>query len=206
MKKMLVLFLWIKGLMLFSQNNMIEMYSDKELDLPLSNYVSMPAVASFSDTIVNKFLNFESLDYDVSSSPEFFNIYDTEPSEYGISGKITQTFIFQKNIDLIGLVPLHNDFYCFILRSENLSSIKYDLWCVSKKYEALGHLCLFYGYKTRIAESDLDFIMVDSEILADQTIMWTQNDRGLIIKRKFKLGSKGQFYQTSEGVEGEYEY
>lgn len=203
---MLVLFLWIKGLMLFSQNNMIEMYSDKELDLPLSNYVSMPAVASFSDTIVNKFLNFESLDYDVSSSPEFFNIYDTEPSEYGISGKITQTFIFQKNIDLIGLVPLHNDFYCFILRSENLSSIKYDLWCVSKKYEALGHLCLFYGYKTRIAESDLDFIMVDSEILADQTIMWTQNDRGLIIKRKFKLGSKGQFYQTSEGVEGEYEY
>ena len=77
---------------------------------------------------------------------------------------------------------------------------------MSKKYEALGHLCLFYGYKTRIAESDLDFIMVDSEILADQTILWTQNDRGLIIKRKFKLGSKGQFYQTSEGVEGEYEY
>ena len=62
---MLVLFLWIKGLMLFSQNNMIEMYSDKELKLPLSNYVSMPAVASFSDTIVNKFLNFESLDYEV---------------------------------------------------------------------------------------------------------------------------------------------
>ena len=33
-----------------------------------------------------------------------------------------------------------------------------------------------------------------------------ENDRGLIIERKFKLGSKGQFYQTSEGVEGEYEY
>ncbi|MEE0085546.1 MAG: hypothetical protein UE068_15080 [Paludibacteraceae bacterium] len=207
MKKMLILFLgWLNGLMLLSQNNMIETYFDKELKLPLSNYVSMPAVASFSDTIVNKFLNLGSLDYEVSSSPEFFNIYDTEPSEYGISGKITQTFIFQKNIDLIGLVPLHDDFYCFILRSEDISSIKYDLWCVSKKYEALGHLCLFYGYKTRIAESDLDFIMVDSEILADKTILWTQNDRGLIIKRKFKLGSKGQFYQTSEGVEGEYEY
>lgn len=206
MKKMLVLFLWIKGLMLFSQNNMIEMYSDKELDLPLSNYVSMPAVASFSDTIVNKFLNFDSLDYDVSSSPEFFNIYDTEPSEYGISGKITQTFIFQKNIDLIGLVPLHNDFYCFILRSENLSSIKYDLWCMSKKYEVLDHLCLFYGYKTRIAESDLDFIMVDSEISTDKTILWTENDRGLITKIEFKLNSDGKFAQVSHTVEGEYEY
>ena len=76
MKKMLILFLvWLNGLMLLSQNNMIETYFDKELKLPLSNYVSMPAVASFSDTIVNKFLNFESLDYDVSSSPEFFNIY-----------------------------------------------------------------------------------------------------------------------------------
>lgn len=66
MKKMLVLFLWIKGLMLFSQNNMIETYFDKELNLPLSNYVSMPAVASFSDTIVNKFLNFDSLNREVS--------------------------------------------------------------------------------------------------------------------------------------------
>ena len=207
MKKMLILFLvWLNGLMLLSQNNMIETYFDKELKLPLSNYVSMPAVASFSDTIVNKFLNFESLDYDVSSSPEFYNIYNTKPREYGISGRITQTFIFQKNIDLIGLVPLHDDFYCFILRSENTSSIKYDLWCVSKKYEALGHLCLFYGYKTRIAESDLDFIMVDSEILADKTILWTENDRGLITKIEFKLNSDGKFAQVSHTVEGEYEY
>ena len=207
MKKMLILFLgWLNGLMLLSQNNMIETYFDKELNLPLSNYVSMPAVASFSDTIVNKFLNFDSMDYDVSSSPEFFNIYDTKPREYGISGKITQTFIFQKNIDLIGLVPLHKDFYCFILRSENISSIKYDLWCMSKKYEVLDHLCLFYAYKTSPAKSDLDLIMVDSEILADKTILWTQNDRGLIIKRKFEFDPEGQFYQISEEVEGEYEY
>lgn len=206
MKKMLVLFLWIKGLMLFSQNNMIEMYSDKELDLPLSNYVSMPAVASFSDTIVNKFLNLGSLDYEVSSSPEFFNIYDTEPSEYGISGKITQTFIFQKNIDLIGLVPLHNDFYCFILRSEDISSIKYDLWCMSKKYEVLDHLCLFYGYKNQPNESEIEFIMVNSEILANKTIKWTENDRGLITKIEFKLNSDGKFAQVSHTVEGEYEY
>lgn len=206
MKKMLVLFLWIKGLMLFSQNNMIEMYSDKELDLPLSNYVSMPAVASFRDTIVNKFLNFEPLDYDVSSSPEFYNIYNTKPREYGISGRITQTFIFQKNIDLIGLVPLHNDFYCFILRSENLSSIKYDLWCMSKKYEVLGHLCLFYGYKNQPNESEIEFIMVNSEISTDKTILWTENDRGLITKIEFKLNSDGKFAQVSHTVEGEYEY
>lgn len=206
MKKMLVLFLWIKGLMLFSQNNMIEMYSDKELDLPLSNYVSMPAVASFSDTIVNKFLNFEPLDYDVSSSPEFYNIYNTKPREYGISGRITQTFIFQKNIDLIGLVPLHNDFYCFILRSENISSIKYDLWCMSKKYEVLGHLCLFYGYKNQPNESEIEFIMVNSEISTDKTILWTENDRGLITKIEFKLNSDGKFSQVSHTVEGEYEY
>ena len=203
---MLVLFLWIKGLMLFSQNNMIEMYSDKELDLPLSNYVSMPAVASFRDTIVNKFLNFEPLDYDVSSSPEFYNIYNTKPREYGISGRITQTFIFQKNIDLIGLVPLHNDFYCFILRSENLSSIKYDLWCMSKKYEVLGHLCLFYGYKNQPNESEIEFIMVNSEISTDKTILWTENDRGLITKIEFKLNSDGKFAQVSHTVEGEYEY
>lgn len=203
---MLVLFLWIKGLMLFSQNNMIEMYFDKELDLPLSNYVSMPAVASFSDTIVNKFLNFEPLDYDVSSSPEFYNIYNTKPREYGISGRITQTFIFQKNIDLIGLVPFHKDFYCFILRSENISSIKYDLWCMSKKYEVLGHLCLFYGYKNQPNESEIEFIMVNSEILADKTILWTENDRGLITKIEFKLNSDGKFAQVSHTVEGEYEY
>lgn len=206
MKKMLVLFLWIKGLMLFSQNNMIEMYFDKELDLPLSNYVSMPALASFSDTIVNKFLNFDSLDYDVSSSPGFFNIYNTEPREYGISGGIVQYFIFQKNIDLIGLVPLHNDFYCFILRSENLSSIKYDLWCMSKKYEVLDHLCLFYGYKNQPNESEIEFIIVNSEILANKTIKWTENDRGLITKRKFKLNSDGKFAQVSHTVDGEYEY
>jgi hypothetical protein len=185
---------------------MIEMYSDKELDLPLSNYVSMPAVASFSDTIVNKFLNFEPLDYDVSSSPEFYNIYNTKPREYGISGRITQTFIFQKNIDLIGLVPLHNDFYCFILRSENLSSIKYDLWCMSKKYEVLGHLCLFYGYKNQPNESEIEFIMVNSEISTDKTILWTENDRGLITKIEFKLNSDGKFAQVSHTVEGEYEY
>ena len=206
MKKMLVLFLWIKGLMLFSQNNMIEMYFDKELDLPLSNYVSMPALASFSDTIVNKFLNFESLDYDVSSSPGFFNIYNTEPREYGISGEIVEYFIFQKNIDLIGLVPLHNDFYCFILRSENLSSIKYDLWCMSKKYEVLDHLCLFYGYKNQPNESEIEFIMVNSEILANKTIKWTENDRGLITKREFKLNSDGKFARVSHTVDGEYEY
>lgn len=206
MKKMLVLFLWIKGLMLFSQNNMIETYFDKELNLPLSNYVSMPAVASFSDTIVNKFLNFDSLNREVSSSPGFFNIYDTEPQEYGISGGIVQYFIFQKNIDLIGLVPLHNDFYCFILRSENLSSIKYDLWCMSKKYEVLGHLCLFYGYKNQPNESEIEFLMVNSEILANKTIKWTENDRGLITKRKFKLNSDGKFAQVSHTVEGEYEY
>ena len=203
---MLVLFLWIKGLMLFSQNNMIEMYFDKELDLPLSNYVSMPAVASFSDTIVNKFLNFDSLDYDVSSSPGFFNIYNTEPREYGISGGIVQYFIFQKNIDLIGLVPLHNDFYCFILRSENLSSIKYDLWCMSKKYEVLDHLCLFYGYKNQPNESEIEFIMVNSEISTDKTILWTENDRGLITKIEFKLNSDGKFAQVSHTVDGEYEY
>jgi hypothetical protein len=203
---MLVLFLWIKGLMLFSQNNMIEMYSDKELDLPLSNYVSMPALASFRDTIVNKFLNFDSLDYDVSSSPGFFNIYNTEPREYGISGGIVQYFIFQKNIDLIGLVPLHNDFYCFILRSENLSSIKYDLWCMSKKYEVLDHLCLFYGYKNQPNESEIEFIMVNSEISTDKTILWTENDRGLITKIEFKLNSDGKFAQVSHTVEGEYEY
>jgi hypothetical protein len=48
--------------------------------------------------------------------------------------------------------------------------------------------------------------MVDSEILADKTILWTQNDRGLIIKRKFEFDPEGQFYQISEEVEGEYEY
>lgn len=206
MKKMLVLFLWIKGLMLFSQNNMIEMYSDKELDLPLSNYVSMPAVASFSDTIVNKFLNFESLNREVSSSPGFFNIYDTEPQEYGISGRIVQYFIFQKDIDLIGLVPLHNDFYCFILRSEDINSIKYDLWCMTKKYEVLDHLCLFYGYKNQPNESEIEFIMVNSEISTDETILWTENDRGLITKIEFKLNSDGKFAQVSHTVEGEYEY
>jgi hypothetical protein len=185
---------------------MIEMYFDKELDLPLSNYVSMPAVASFSDTIVNKFLNFDSLDYDISSSPGFFNIYNTKPREYGISGRIIQYFIFQKNIDLIGLVPLHNDFYCFILRSENLSSIKYDLWCMSKKYEVLDHLCLFYGYKNQPNESEIEFIMVNSEISTDKTILWTENDRGLITKIEFKLNSDGKFAQVSHTVEGEYEY
>lgn len=69
--------------MLFSQNNAIENYFDRELKLPLSNYRSMPVVASFSDTIVNNFLNSDSLDRNISSSPEFFEIYITKPLRWG---------------------------------------------------------------------------------------------------------------------------
>lgn len=107
---------------------------------------------------------------------------------------------------MIGLVPLHNDFYCFILRSEDINSIKYDLWCMTKKYEVLDHLCLFYGYKNQPNESEIEFIMVNSEILANKTIKWTENDRGLITKIEFKLNSDGKFAQVSHTVEGEYEY
>ena len=77
---------------------------------------------------------------------------------------------------------------------------------MSKKYEVLDHLCLFYGYKNQPNESEIEFIMVNSEILANKTIKWTENDRGLITKREFKLNSDGKFAQVSHTVEGEYEY
>jgi hypothetical protein len=48
--------------------------------------------------------------------------------------------------------------------------------------------------------------MVNSEISTDKTILWTENDRGLITKIEFKLNSDGKFAQVSHTVEGEYEY
>lgn len=204
MKKKLILFFLLYSTIAFSQNGGIESYVDEELKLPLSDYFSMPVIASFSDTIVNKFLEFDSLDYDVSSSPDFFNVYSTKPKKYGIHGK--GHFIFERKIDLMGFVPLHSDFHCFILRTENLNAIKYDLWCMSKNYLVLGHLCLFYGNKEHINDDDVETKLVESEIFKDGTILWQHNNSGLIITREFILDSNGRLLQLSEKTDGEYEY
>ena len=190
-----------------SQNNAIENYFDRELKLPLSNYRSMPVVASFSDTIVNNFLNSDSLDHNISSSPEFFNRYFTMPLRWKVCGS-PETFIFKQKIDLIGVVPLHSDFYCFILKSEDLESLKFDLWCMSKgKNIVSDHLCVYYGYKRFPKEgSDIEYEVVKSEILANKRILWVHNDRGLITKKELELGPDGHFLQISSTTEGEYEY
>ena len=190
-----------------SQNNAIENYFDRELKLPLSNYSSMPVVASFSDTIVNNFLNSDSLDHNISSSPEFFNRYFTMPLRWKVCGS-PETFIFKQKIDLIGVVPLHSDFYCFILKSEDLESLKFDLWCMSKgKNIVSDHLCVYYGYKRFPKEgSDIEYEVVKSEILANKRILWVHNDRGLITKKELELGPDGHFLQISSTTEGEYEY
>lgn len=207
MKKLFVFFMWLNSLMLFSQNNAIENYFDRELKLPLSNYRSMPVVASFSDTIVNNFLNSDSLDRNISSSPEFFEIYSIIPLRWKEMGS-PETFIFKPKIGLIGFVPLHSDFHCLILKSEGLSALKYDLWVMSKRKNIVSdHLCVYYGYKRSSREgSDIEFEVVKSEILANKRILWVHNDRGLITKKELELGPDGYFLQISSTTEGEYEY
>lgn len=207
MKKLFVFFMWLNSLMLFSQNNAIENYFDRELKLPLSNYRSMPVVASFSDTIVNNFLNFDSLDRNISSSPEFFGIYITKPIRWGEMGS-SETFIFKPKIGLIGFVPLHSDFRCFILKSEDLETLKFDLWVMSKRKNIVSdHLRVYYGYKSFPKEgSDIEYEVVKSEILANKRILWVNNNRGLITKKELELGPDGYFLQISETTEGEYEY
>jgi len=189
------------------QNNAIENYFDRELKLPLSNYRSMPVVASFSDTIVNNFLNSDSLDRNISSSPEFFEIYSIIPLIWEEMGS-PETFIFKPKIGLIGFVPLHSDFHCLILKSEGLSALKFDLWVMSKRKNIVSdHLCVYYGYKSFPKEgSDIEYEVVKSEILANKRILWVNNNRGLITKKELELGPDGYFLQISETTEGEYEY
>ena len=189
------------------QNNAIENYFDRELKLPLSNYRSMPVVASFSDTIVNNFLNSDSLDRNISSSPEFFEIYSIIPLRWGVCGS-PETFIFKPKIGLIGFVPLHSDFHCLILKTEDLDALKFDLWVMSKRKNIVSdHLCVYYGYKSFPKEgSDIGFEVVKSEILANKRILWVHNDRGLITKKELELGPDGHFLQISSTTEGEYEY
>ena len=199
--------MWLNSLMLFSQNNAIENYFDRELKLPLSNYSSMPVVASFSDTIVNNFLNFDSLDRNISSSPEFFGIYITKPIRWKEMWS-SETFIFKPKIGLIGVVPLHSDFRCFILKSEDLETLKFDLWVMSKRKNIVSdHLRVYYGYKSSPKEgSDIEYEVVKSEILANKRILWVNNNRGLITKKELELGPDGHFSQISSTTEGEYEY
>lgn len=199
--------MWLNSLMLFSQNNAIENYFDRELKLPLSNYRSMPVVASFSDTIINNFLNFDSLESYISSSPEFFGIYITKPIIWEEMWS-PETFTFKPKIGLIGVVPLHSDFHCFILKSEDLETLKFDLWVMSKRKNIVSdHLCVYYGYKSFPKEgSDIEYEVVKSEILANKRILWVNNNRGLITKTEFELGPDGHFSRISETTEGEYVY
>lgn len=182
-------------------------YFDQEIKLPINNYLSLPTGYTFSDTLLNNILNLNvrPFKYDISVTPRFLAKFRSRSLHYVIwPSNEEQTYI--PKFRAIGNIDLNPNYYCFLLRKDELEFISLEIWSVSHEGVPLSHICVFSADRVIDASEDLETPIVQSKITEKGEILWDYNERGLHVMQVYRLNDSGKFELVSTKSEGKFEY
>lgn len=206
MKKLLFVIVVLLSMSANAQNCEMAKYFDQEIKLPINDYLSLPTGYSFNDTLLNNLLNLNVKPFkrDISVTPRFIAKYRSRSLNFTSLSNEAQTYI--PKFRAIGNLDLNPNYYCFLLRKDELEFISVEIWSVSREGVPLSHICVFSADRVTFASEELETPIVQSKINENGEILWDYNERGLHVMQVYRLNDSGKFELVSTKSEGKFEY